>query len=111
MSLLQTSSNDEINHCEDPQKVSFGHLADPHLSTGYEPKDLTEEDNLHRNDAQVRPLFFHRPSMTSAYDSAESLTSTLRNRIWTMSKYGPCWLHCTCWSEKQVLTDHEFITP
>ena len=36
----------------------------------------------------------------------------LLNRIWTMSKYGPCWLHhCTYRREKQVLTDHEFTTP
>ena len=36
----------------------------------------------------------------------------LLNRIWTMSKYGPCWLHhCIYWRERQVLTDHELITP
>ena len=35
----------------------------------------------------------------------------LLNRIWTMSKYGTCWLHhCTYRKEKQVQTDHKFIT-
>ena len=35
----------------------------------------------------------------------------LLNRIGMMSKYGICWLHpCTNRSEKQVPTDHEFIT-
>ena len=34
------------------------------------------------------------------------------NRTWMMSKYGTCWLHhCTYRREKQVQTDHEFITP
>ena len=36
----------------------------------------------------------------------------LLNRIWTMSKYGPFWLHhCIYRREKKEPTDHEFITP
>ena len=46
-----------MNPCEDPQEVSFGHLADTQPLTGYEPNDLTGEDDLHRNDAQERPLY------------------------------------------------------
>ena len=100
---LQISS-DENYHCDDPRNVSFGPLADLHAPTGYEPKDLAEEDNP----VHVKPFFFHRQSMTSTHGSAEILL----NRIWTMSKYGPCWLHHSFYrGEKQVLTDHEFITP
>ena len=41
-----------------------------------------------------------------------ALRLPLLNRIWMMSKYGRCWLHrCTYRREKQVPTDHEFITP
>ena len=42
-----------------------------HPLTGYEPIDLAEEDNP----VQVRPLFFHRPSMTPTCDSAESIAT------------------------------------
>ena len=69
---LQISSSDEIYHCDDPVNVSFGSLADLHSPSGYEPKDLAEEDNP----VQVKPLFFHRPSMTSTYDSAESIATS-----------------------------------
>ena len=65
------SSSDEIYHCGDPIIESFGPLADLHSPAGYEPKDLAEEDDP----VQVRPLFFHRPSMTSTYDSAESIAT------------------------------------
>ena len=82
-------------------------LAEIHTPTGCEPKDLTEEDTFFL----VKPMFFHRQRMTSTYDSAESI-ATLLNRIWMMSKYAICWLHrCTYRREKQVPTDHEFITP
>ena len=41
-----------------------------------------------------------------------ALRLTLLNRIWMMRKYGTCWLHrCTYRREKQVPTDHSFITP
>ena len=36
-----------------------------------ENSDLAEEDNP----VQVKPLFLHRPSMTSTYDSAESIAT------------------------------------
>ena len=65
--FVQISYSDEIYHCDDPINVSFGSLADLHSVTGHEPKDLAEEDKF----VQVKPLFFHRPSMTSTYDSAE----------------------------------------
>ena len=60
--------------------------ANVHATCG--PKDLTEEDTS----ILVEPMFFHRPSMTSTDDSAESI-ATFLNRIWMMSKCGICWLH------------------
>ena len=75
--------------------------------TGNQHKDLTEEDTS----TFVKPMFFHKPSMTSIYDTSGALRHSLPNRIWTMNKYGKCWLHlCTHRRVKQVLTDHEFIT-
>ena len=46
-------------------------MADVRTFTGYEPKDLAENYDLY-----FRPLFFHRPSITSTYDSAESMTTS-----------------------------------
>ena len=66
MGPLQISSSDQIYHYDDPINVSFGSLADLHPPTGYEHKDLAEEDNP----VQVKPLFFHRPSITSTHDAA-----------------------------------------
>ena len=51
---LQNSSSDEIYLCDDPVIVSFDSLADLHQPTGYELKDLAEEDNP----VQVKPSFF-----------------------------------------------------
>ena len=36
----------------------------------YEYQDLAEHEDL-----RVKPLFFHRPSITSTYDSAESIAT------------------------------------
>ena len=69
LSLTSTSHGDLS--CADPSNVSFGPLAETHSPTGYEPNDLTEEDNS----VLVKPLFFHRPSMTSTCDSAESIAT------------------------------------
>ena len=57
--------------CADPSNVSFGPLTETHSPTGYEPKYLTEEHNF----ILVKPMFFHGPSMTSTYESAESIES------------------------------------
>ena len=48
----------------------FGRPADQNSLTGYEPKDLIEV-----NDTEVTPTLFHRPSMTSTYDSAQSIAT------------------------------------
>ena len=49
---------------------SFGRMAEINTLTGYVPKDLIDV-----NDTEVSPMFFHRPSMTSTYDSAESIAT------------------------------------
>ena len=60
------------HHCGDPRHVAtFGPLAEPQLPTGYEPTDLTEMNNT-----EVTPMFFHRPSMTSTCDSAQSVATS-----------------------------------
>ena len=66
LSLLSTSHGDLP--CTDLSNVSFGSVAEIYSPTGYEPKDLTEEDIS----VLVKPMFFHRPSMMSTYDSVES---------------------------------------
>ena len=63
-SLMSTSHGG--SSCADPSNVSFGHLAETHSPTGYEPKSLTEEDTSFL----VKTMFFHRPSMASTSDSA-----------------------------------------
>ena len=68
--LLMSSSHGDLP-CADPSNVSIGPVADTHSPTGCEPKDLTEESNS----LQVKPMFFHRPNMTSTYDSAESIAT------------------------------------
>ena len=74
--------------------------------TGFEPSDLAEKDDL-----CVKPLFFHRSSITSTYDSAESIATPPPESDLDDAKFGICWLHhCTCRREKQVRTDHKFIT-
>ena len=60
----------EINPCHDPQQASVGYVADVRTCTGYEPKDLAENDDL-----CVKPLFFHRPCISWTYDSAENIAT------------------------------------
>ena len=65
-SLLFPSHGDD--HCDDPRhEATFGQLAQSNLTTVYEPNDLTGMNNT--------PIFFHRPSVTSTYDSAESIAT------------------------------------
>ena len=70
---------------------------DKHLS---EYQDLSEHE-----DFRVKPLFFHRPSIASTCDSAQSIATLLRTRTWTMTSFVLCWLHhCSFRSEKQCGT-------
>ena len=45
-------------------------MADVPPTTRYEPRELAEND-----DSCVKPMFFHRTSVTSTYDSAESIAT------------------------------------
>ena len=93
--------------CDDPHNVSFGPLAETHSPTSYEPNYLTEVNNakgytdiLPQTDRDVDFLIQLR-----------AVRLPFLNRIWKMNKNGTCWLHhCTHRTEKQVLTNHEFVT-
>ena len=105
-----TSSNllpGEIEPCADPQHVGIGNLAEPRTFTSYEPNHLAEHQDLaEHEDLRVKTLFFHRPSTAS---TCEALRRSLLSRTWTMSKFVFYWLHCcTCKSEKQKRTDHNY---
>ena len=67
---LELTSTFSLCTCHDPQQASIGYMADVPPTPIYEPKDLAENDDL-----CVKPLFFHRPSITSTYDSAESIAT------------------------------------
>ena len=59
------------DHCDDPRHgATFGQFAESNLPTGYAPNDLTEMNNT-----EITPIIFHRPSVTSTCDSAESITT------------------------------------
>ena len=66
---LRSSSHGDLS-CID--YVSRPPFAETHSPTGYEPKDLTEEDNF----ILVKPMYFHRSSMTSTCSSAESIATS-----------------------------------
>ena len=64
------SSSDGDLPCADPSNASFGSVAEAHSPAGYEPKDLKESKSV-----LVKPMFLHRPSMTSIYDSVEIIAT------------------------------------
>ena len=104
--LLFFSHGDD--HCDDPRhEATFGQMTESNLTTVYEPNDFTE-----MNKTEVTPIFFHRPSVTSTYDSADSIATSpvepdlddeqIRNMLVSplYSQEG----------EEQGQTDHELIT-
>ena len=97
-SLLTSSSHGDYP-CADSSNASFGLMPESTSPTGYEPNCLIEDNSEDLNEMtsmEIKPMFFHKPSLTSAYGSPNSEF---------------CWRHpCTYRREKQVLTDHEFIT-
>ena len=79
-----TSSNflsSETNPCADPQEVSIGYLADPTTRTGYEPKDLVENE-----DPRVKPLFFHHPIASTGRRAACEMWGSRRPQRATKSR-------------------------
>ena len=103
--FLVSSSHGDFP-CADPSNVSFGHMAETTSPAGYEPKDLTEETN---SKLVKQMFFFHRPSMTSSYDSAENI-ATLPSESTLDDDQIRNMVYSTREREKQVLTDHVFIT-
>ena len=82
LSLTQSSSPtshtllSELQPCADLRRPPSGALAEPPSLTGHEPKQLAEHRDLaEHEDLRVKPLFFHRPSIASTYDSAESIVT------------------------------------
>ena len=75
----------EHKPCGDPRPHLSGALAKPPSFTGYEPKQLAENQDHRQNtedkqfaeheDLRVKPLFFHQLSIASTYDSAESIVT------------------------------------
>ena len=69
--------------CEDRRPQRSGALAEPRLLTGYEPKQLSENQDykpLHgrlteHKDSRIKPLSFHQSITASTYDSAESIAT------------------------------------
>ena len=68
-SLLFPSHGDD--HCDQPRHgATCVQLAESKLPTSHEPYDLAEMNNT-----EITPIFFHRPSVTSTYDSSESIAT------------------------------------
>ena len=75
----------ELQPCADLRQLERGPLGEHPSLTGHEPKDhklFTEDKHLseyqdlaEHEDLRVKPLFFHRPSTASTYDSVESIAT------------------------------------
>ena len=120
----------DLQPCADLRQIERGSLAEPPSFTGYERnkdhKPFTEDRHLseyqdlaEHEDLRVNPLFFHRPSIASTYDSAESIATPppdqIRGRLekptWMTNNFVFCWLpHCTYRSERQMRNDRKIIT-
>ena len=109
----------EPKPCAGPRRNLSGAVAEPSSLTGYELKQLAENQDtgispktsslLNTRIFVSNLLFFHQLSTASTYDSAESIVTPFRT--WTMSKFVLCWpLHCTYGSEKQMRNGRKFIT-
>ena len=71
--------------CEDRRPQRSGALAEPRLLTGYEPKQLAEDQDYkhftgdgqltEHQDLRIKPLSFHQSITASTYDSAESIAT------------------------------------
>ena len=91
--LFSTLSSSHVSHpplskhkpCGDLRPHLSGALAEPPSFTGYEPKQLAKkQDHRHftedkrfaeHEDLRVNPLFFHRLSVVSTHDTAESIVT------------------------------------
>ena len=122
LTCLLHPSFSEHKPCGDIRPQLSGALAELRSFTGYEPKQLAEnQDHRHftedkqlteHEDTRVQHLFFHQS------DYSVDLRFSGKHRdtapgigLWTMSNFVLCWLHHgTYRSEKQVQIDRKFIT-
>ena len=100
-SLMPTSHGD-LPYA-DPSNVSFCPLVESHFRTGYEPKNLTEEDNS----ILVKSTFFHGRSMTSTCESAESIATPPPESDLDDEQMRNMLHYCLYKEEKQELTNCE----
>ena len=60
--------------CADPSNSSFGPVMDSTSPSGYEFQNLIEDSSM-----DIKPMFFfhifHKPNMTSTYDTSESIST------------------------------------
>ena len=66
---LTTSSHADYT-CADPSNSSFGPLPETTSPTGYELNNRVEDNSM-----VIKLMFFHKPSMTSTYDTSESIAT------------------------------------
>ena len=75
---LFTSSSHGYYPCADSSNASFSLMPESTSPTGYEPNCLIEDNSKDLNEMtsmEIKPMFFHRPSLTSTYGSAESVAT------------------------------------
>ena len=84
-SLFLNQSSSEQKPCDDRRPQLSGAFAEPRPLTGYEPKQLAEDQDYkhftgdgqltEHEDLRVKPLSFHQSITASTYDSAESIAT------------------------------------
>ena len=67
-----TSSSHADYTCADPSNSAFGPLLETTSPAGNEPNNPIEDNSM-----EIKPLFFHKPSMTSTCDTSETMASPL----------------------------------
>ena len=89
--------------CVEPSSSSFGPVQDSTSATGHEP-NLVEDNSM-----EIKPMFFHKPSMTSTCDTSESIATPPPE---SDLDYGQSrnMLASPLYLQEQVLTDHYFLT-
>ena len=101
-SPLTLSSHGDYT-CVDPSNSSFGPVQDSTSATGHEP-NLVEDSSM-----EIKPMFFHKPSMTSTCDTSESI-ATLPPESDLDDDQSQNMLASPLYLQEQVLTDDQFLT-
>ena len=56
--------------CADLSNASSGPVPESTSLTGFEPNNLMEDNTM-----EIKPILFHKPNMTSTYDTSESIAT------------------------------------